>query len=190
MTDAEKSSETEVTEEQLMEAYAGGDTSAFRELFHRLAPVLSRVVRMHASSEEESRDVLQQTFLQLHRSRHDYRKGAPLRPWLFTIAYNLCRDRGRTIGRHREVPLESAPSIAADGTPAEVVEKARRFERLHRALASLPDDQRRVIELHWFAALPLSDVANGLGVSLSAVKVRAHRAYKRLRETLAADGDL
>jgi RNA polymerase sigma-70 factor (ECF subfamily) len=52
---------------------------------------------------------------------------------------------------------------------------------LRQALARLPDEQRRVIEMHWFAGLPLPEVATALSVSLSAVKVRAHRAYERLR---------
>ena len=84
-----------------MAAYADGDHAAFRELFARNAPLLTRVVRSQVASDDECRDLVQQTFLQLHRARRDYRKGEPLRPWLLTIAYNLCRDRWRALGHRR-----------------------------------------------------------------------------------------
>jgi RNA polymerase sigma-70 factor (ECF subfamily) len=168
-----------------MAAYAEGDQAAFRELFARNAPLLTRVVRAQVGSDDECRDLVQQTFLQLHRARRDYRKGEPLRPWLLTIAYNLCRDRWRALGRRREIPIEQAPPPVESTTASDLLQERQRAARLHAALAGLPDEQRRVVEMHWFAGLPLPDVATALGVSLSAVKVRAHRAYERLRNDLA-----
>jgi len=167
-----------------MAAYADGDHAAFHELFERNAPLLTRVVRAQIRSDEEARDLVQQVFLQLHRARRDYRKGDPLRPWLFTIAYNLCRDRWRAAGHHHDVPIEQAPPAADQASAADLLQERQRANRLRAALVALPDDQRRVIEMHWFAELPLPDVAAALGVSLSAVKVRAHRAYERLRKNL------
>ena len=180
----EPSTASGVSDEQLMTAYVGGDQTAFRELFARYAPLLGRVVRAQVSSDDESRDLVQQTFLQLHRARNDYRHGEMLRPWLFTIAYNLIRDRWRARARGREVPLEQAPPPVETATPADSLQERRRAESLRAALASLPGDQRMVVEMHWFAGVPLPEVAVTLGVSLSAVKVRAHRAYQRLRAEL------
>lgn len=186
--DLEKSSQPKgVSDEQLMAAYIEGDEGAFRLLFARYAPLLTRVVRRQVFSDEESRDLVQQTFLQLHRARRDYRAGDPLRPWIFTIAYNLCRDRQRSFGRRHEVPLEQAPPQIDTSTPADVMQQRRRAAQLHTALAALSQDQRQVVELHWFAGIPLPEVATTLGVSLSAVKVRAHRAYERLRKNLNLD---
>ena len=167
-----------------MAAYVAGDQAAFRLLFARNAPLLTRVVRAQVGSDEECRDIVQQTFLQLHRSRRDYHKGEPLRPWLLTIAYNLCRDRWRALGRRREIPIEHAPPPVESVTASDLLQERQRAVRLREALASLPDEQRQVIEMHWFAGLPLPDVATALGASLSAVKVRAHRAYERLRNNL------
>ena len=56
--------------------------------------------------------------------------------------------------------------------------------RVHTALAQLVPAQRVVIELHWFQGLPFAEIALAVGASLSAVKVRAHRGYKKLRELL------
>ena len=87
------------------------------------------------------RDLVQQTFLQLHRSRRDYRPEAPLRPWLFTIAYNLCRDRWRVLGKRREVALEEAVQPVDLTTPADGLEARQRAVRLRAALARLPDNR-------------------------------------------------
>ena len=168
-----------------MAAYADGDHGSFRELFARNAPLLTRVVRAQVASDDECRDLVQQTFLQLHRARRDYRKGEPLRPWLLTIAYNLCRDRWRSLGHRKEIPIDDAPAPVEPTTASDLLEERQRAVRLRAALTGLPPEQRQVVELHWFAELPLPDVAVALGVSLSAVKVRAHRAYERLRNNLA-----
>jgi RNA polymerase sigma-70 factor (ECF subfamily) len=182
---------TNLGDEQLMTAYVGGDQQAFRQLFARYAPLITRIVRMHVASDEEARDLTQQTFLQLHRSRRDYHADQPLRPWLLTIAYNLIRDRWRARGRRQEVPLEQAPQQVDDAAPAdEALDDGHRAQCLRTALGRLPVEQRQVVELHWFASVPLPEVAVTLGVSLSAVKVRAHRAYKRLREHLTSLGEM
>ena len=189
MQEAERASGA-VSDEQLMSAYAAGDQGAFRELFARYASVLARVVRAQGASDDESRDLVQQTFLQLHRARRDYRAGEPLRPWLFTIAYNLCRDRWRILGRRREVPMEQAPPPIDSATPVDHLQERRRAELLRAALATLSEDQRRVVEMHWFAGVSLPEVATALGISLSAAKVRAHRAYERLRQNLDLRGEV
>src|SRR5438128_1919265 len=93
------------SDEELMRAYVSGDSAAFRELFERYGPVLLRVMRHQLRRPEEARDLVQQTFLQLHRSRLDFREGAQLRPWLFTIAMNLKREYFRRAGRRPESEL-------------------------------------------------------------------------------------
>lgn len=174
-----------------MVAYAGGDQAAFAQLFTRYAPLVAGLMRGGMHGDEESSDLVQQTFLQLHRARRDYRPGQPLRPWLLTIAYNLKRDHWRRKGRRPEVPLDRAPEQVNGRTPAAALEREIRSRRLQQALAELSDDQRQVIELHWLGGIPFSEIAGTLGVSVSAVKVRAHRGYKKLRGLLEqADGEM
>ncbi len=166
-----------------MAAYRAGDASAFRELYERYSPVLYRMMLRDLRRPEEARDLVQQTFLQLHRARNDFDPSQRLRPWIFTIALNLKREHFRRVKRRPESPLEGealervADPVGGDGR----VEATR---ALRVGLAELPRDQREVIELHWFEGLPFSEVAQVVGASLSAVKVRAHRGYTRLRHLL------
>ena len=143
-------------------------------------------------SPDEARDVLQQTFLQLHRARNDFRPGANLKPWLYTIGMNCIREQHRRRGRRRELPLEPTDEakLTIDEDLVEANQETRLAQkRLHAALASLPENQREVIELHWFQGRPFAEVAKLVGASVSAVKVRAHRGYTKLRTVLTEGKD-
>jgi RNA polymerase sigma-70 factor (ECF subfamily) len=108
---------------------------------------------------------------------------------VFTIAMNLKREYFRRKKRRPERSLgdEAASEPAVPALGAARVEARRTLERV---LGGLPDDQREVIELHWFDGLEFPEVALVVGASVSAVKVRAHRGYVRLRQALGDDADL
>lgn len=171
------------SDEALMMAYVAGDKAAFRVLFERYSPQVLALARRRVSSDDEARDITQQTFLHLHRARNDFRSDAKLRPWLFTIAMNLVREHYRRRGRRREALLEPErmPEPPSDGDP---VRQGELQKQVQRALATLPDGQREVIELHWISGIPYEQVAEIVGASEAAVRVRAHRAYAVLRELL------
>jgi RNA polymerase sigma-70 factor (ECF subfamily) len=177
------------SDEQLMEAYAAGDAAAFRVIFERYAPLLMRAMLRELYAREEANDLVQQTFLQLHRARADFDAGQKLKPWVFTIAMNLKREYFRRKKRRpeRSLDAESVPEPAVGALGAARVDARR---TLARVMGDLPADQREVIELHWFDGLEFPEVATVVGASVSAVKVRAHRGYVRLRQALGDDAEL
>lgn len=167
-----------------MGAWCAGDPSAFDELFARWAPTLRRLLGRRVAGQQDAEELVQETFLRLHRARRDYRAGSPLRPWLVTIALNVEREHRR---RGRRRPLEFVGEVDERAARTEPPPTAARLD-VHRALAGLPDDQREAIELHWLAGLSFPEIAAAVGASLSAVKVRAHRGYHRMRASLSAEG--
>lgn len=176
------------TDEALMAAYVAGNGRAFELLFRRYGPVLFGMARRQLRSEDLAKDLVQQTFLHVHRARNDFRPGARLKPWLFTIATNLVREHHRRRARRPETSYEQAredaPSVEPVQEPIDLaaLESARLdVRRLHEAFGQLPESQRLVIELHWIQGHPFADVAEMVGASVSAVKVRAHRGYQRLK---------
>ncbi len=180
------------SDEELMFSYVKGDEAAFRELFQRYAPILLRLLQRTVGRTADAQDLTQQTFLQLHRARHDFRRDMRLRPWVMTIALNLARDVLRRRGRRPELEIDEEVLAAPAGTASAA--NADERARVRRALEELPTEQREVIELHWFEDLPFNDIAVMLGCSAGAVRVRAHRGYVNLRKTLgsavaAADDD-
>jgi len=170
-----------------MAQYVLGNSSALSEIFKRYGTLLMRVMMRGGYSEADANDMVQQAFLQLHRARHDFRPSARLKPWLFTIALNVKRQLIRSRKRRPESPLEmeggGEPSVDAHDP---VMMERRRLVR--KALLQLPDAQREVIELHWLAGMTFPEVAEIVGASVSAVKVRAHRGYGRLKDALKALG--
>lgn len=173
------------TDEELMAAYVAGDDAAFDLLFQRYAPMLLRMMRRQLAQPEDGQELVQQTFLQLHRARLDFEPGRRLRPWLMTIAFNLKREYFRRKKRRPEAPLDVDPAV--DDPNEHRLERTQAAEGLQRALARLPEGQRVVIAMHWFDGLSFPEVAEITGLTLSAVKVRAHRGYRALRELLESE---
>lgn len=173
------------SDEELFASYRAGHRAAFDEIFRRYSGALMRFMMRQVRSRADAAELVQQTFLQLHRSRNDFRDGALLRPWLYTIALNLRREFFRVRARRPQTvsEVQEAPD---DSTPEGLLEDAQLALRVRKALAQLPEGQRLVIELHWFEGASFPEVAAALGVGLSAVKVRAHRGYSTLRKTLGA----
>lgn len=179
---------SERSDEELMRAYVGGDEAAFDVLFRRYAPVVHGVVRRALRDDELARELTQQTFFRLHGARADFRLDSKLRPWLFTIAMNLVREHWRRQKRrpHVDEDVEQRAAPVAEHLPMEL---ERRSRALHAALEALPTSQREVIELHWFQERPYKEVADILGTSEGAVRVRAHRAYTTLKSLLGQVGE-
>lgn len=172
------------TDEALLLAWRDrGDRAAFEALFRRYAPRLEGYFLRSLGRPQVAKDLTQQTFLHLHRARADFSAGRPVRPWIYTIAANVKRMYARTRGRRPEAPYD--PEVHEQITPAGASTPEQRAVR--RALAQLPDGQREVVLLHWYEGLTFPEVAAAVGASTSAVKVRAHRAYKRLRAVLDAE---
>lgn len=164
-----------------MLAYLGGDRSAFKELFERYAPKLERLLLRDVYAREEIRDLVQQTFLQLHRARLDFDPSQRFRPWLYTIALNLKREHFR---RSRRRPTVLMGTLDERSAPAGAHAAFEAHRSLSWALAQIPEAHRSVIELHWFEGLSFPEVAKCLAITQVTAKVRAHRGYTALRKLL------
>ncbi len=163
---------------------ASGDRAAFEELFRRHAPRLKGFFVRAVGDTAVAQDLVQQTFLHVHRARHDFHLGQPVKPWLYTIALNVRRELFRRRGRKPETQLDPerhpTPTVQPDSSTVE--ERAVR-----RALQTLPEGQREVVLLHWYEGWTFPEIAEMVGASHSAVKVRAHRAYEKLRAMLGEE---
>jgi RNA polymerase sigma-70 factor (ECF subfamily) len=125
---------------------------------------------------------VQQAFLNAHVARHRFEPGQRFRPWITRILVNLVLDHQRTLRRRPVAELEPEELAAPDSRTAA---ERREFQtRARRAVAELSPPKRQVIELHFLEERPFPEVARRLGEHVSTVKVRAHRAYRELRERL------
>jgi RNA polymerase sigma-70 factor (ECF subfamily) len=179
------------SEDTLMRAYVAGDRHAFSRLFERLAPDIHAFFVRSLRSRTIAEDLVQTTFLKLHRARARWRPDLPVRPWVFAIAARVRQDHLRRARGLAEVAGEDEIAAAEAGGGAVVPEleggifQKSRAERVRHALDTLPESQRIVIHLHRYEGMTFADVARVLGTTEGAVKLRAFRGYERLRSALA-----
>jgi RNA polymerase sigma-70 factor (ECF subfamily) len=172
-----------------MDRYAAGDDAAFAELYDALAPrlygYLLRQTRQHAKAE----DLVQLTFMKIHRARGTFLAGASVLPWAYAIARRLmiddARRGGREVLRNDAEDAENAESAYAPDPPAdERILAAELGQRIRTEVSRLPEAQRTAFQLIKEEGLSVAEAAQVLGTTTAAVKLRAHRAYVTLRAAL------
>ncbi|MBF5045892.1 RNA polymerase sigma factor [Aggregicoccus sp. 17bor-14] len=164
-----------------MQRFIDGDAAAFDVLFERYAAPLHGYLWRLLGDRALVEDLTQATFLSLVRARGRFRPGSRFRPWLYAIATNAARDHLRRGHERLTASGELPQELAAEEAP---VQDAPLQAAVQKALAQLPESWRTVVVMHRFEELPLAEIAEILGTTEGAVKVRAHRGYERLRELL------
>ncbi len=177
--------QTFVAVDRWMERYQQADPEAPAALIGALSPALLRFFRSQVASREQADDLLQETWLRIHRVRHTYRPGEPVLPWIYAIARRVRIDgyrRTRRVAAH-EVAMETLPEL-----PVRPEQPHTRpcFDTL---VAALPDAQREVLTMLKVGGLSLEEVACATSSTVGAVKQKAHRAYQRLRQLLQAGAE-
>ncbi|HLK12379.1 MAG TPA: sigma-70 family RNA polymerase sigma factor [Candidatus Binatia bacterium] len=162
-----------------MTAAQQGDGQAYRALLDDIGPWVMSFLRSRVVDHQEVDDLYQETLLALHRARHTYQPPRPVDPWLFAIA-------GHVLSRYmRRRRLRSARELLVETLPQTAVEDAGHgAPQLAEALLRLPPNQRQAIELLKLEGLSVVAAAARAGTTAGALKVRAHRAYKALKELL------
>jgi RNA polymerase sigma-70 factor, ECF subfamily len=171
--------------EMLMARYQEGDFGAATALIDHISPQLYRFFLGQFASRPDADDLLQETWLRIHRVRHTYRPGEPVLPWFYAIARYVRVDHYRKTVRTtgREQRLEEIAEFAATN-PAET---GGGYD-LEMLLAPLPASQREVIEMLKVAGMSLEEVARATSSSVGSVKQKVHRAYEKLRERMSEMG--
>jgi RNA polymerase sigma-70 factor (ECF subfamily) len=168
----------------LMADYQAGRIEAFDALYAALAGDLRACLIGLCRDAARADDLLQETFLQIHRARASYRPGLPVRPWVRAIATRVyLMDRRAAMRRDRHEARAGAPEPGA-ATAADRVVGAR--HGLVRALAGVPADTRAAFLLHHLFGFTFAEIAARLGIPAGAAKVRSSRARLRLRTLLGA----
>jgi RNA polymerase sigma-70 factor, ECF subfamily len=176
----EKPTSREISLEALLEGYQQANADDTAELIDRLSPDLLRFFLAQEKTRSEAEDLLQNTWLRIHKVRHTYRRGAPVLPWVFAIAKRVRVDgyRKRRRIQHHEIATDSLPLDSAAHEPARAAVPT--FESL---IAHLPESQREVLTMLKLNGLSLEEIAQATSSSVGAVKMKASRAYATLRNS-------
>jgi RNA polymerase sigma-70 factor (ECF subfamily) len=169
-----------------MERYAQGDEGAFASVYDSVAPRVHAYLLRQTRDRAIADDLLQQTLLQMHRKRGTYAVGLPVLPWAFAIARRLYIDECR---RRKTDALWSARDVGegdhlAWASPLDEVASREAARLVEAELARMPGNQRVAFELLKVDGLSHQEAAQMLGTTVSAVKLRAFRAYAAIRAVL------
>ncbi|CUW40110.1 putative RNA polymerase sigma factor [Magnetospirillum sp. XM-1] len=176
--------------QELMRAAQAGDGRAYGALLAQVAPIIRRVVGKRWRG-PDAEDIVQEALLSLHAVRHTYDPGRPFLPWLLAIVQYRVADAARRHARRaaREAPecgfergLPDVAAPAAEEGPGDP-------HLLARALADLPEGQRRAVRLLKLEERSLKEAAEATGMSVGALKVAVHRGIKALRAKLTGRGE-
>jgi RNA polymerase sigma factor (sigma-70 family) len=170
----------------LMVRYQAGEMTAFEELYAALASPLRGYLRTLVAPGLEVEDLLQNAFLQMHRSRRSYQPGQPVKPWVYAIARNVGLMARRSSGRRAKretLADDELPEVAVAAAGISVLDRLT----LERLLEGLADPGREALWLHHVDGLSFREVGAVQGVSETAAKVRAHRALAELKQRATAE---
>lgn len=172
-----------------------GDSDALAELVARYGPDVRRMSRSVCVHADNADEVSQETLLALVRSLRDFRGESALTTWLFAVARHAClKCRRRSLSNG--LPVSSLETLAVEtldglvepgSSPEEEAAHGEALERLHAAIRALEPAQREVLVLRDVAGAGAAETARALGISVSAVKSRLHRARAKVRAAIQGD---
>lgn len=171
---------------KLMVSAQAGDESAYRQLLTELTSVIGNFLRSRFGNHHFIEDCVQETLIAIHQARHTYDQHRPFRPWLFAIVRHkaidtlrMQRTRQRITNQYQgeqEILSRTSQRSEAEG---EVI-KGRLFELLSA-------QHREVLVLTKIIGFSIAEAADKLNISESLVKVRTHRAIRKLKQIMEAD---
>ena len=183
--DAEPAPAERATDGELLVRIADRDRAAFEVLYHRYIRSVFGIAMQRLRDRERAEDAVQEMFAAVWRSAGSYKpERGPAAPWLYAIARNAVVDRIRS---HDELPMEPPDMTSDEPGPADRAESSWVSWRVHRALETLSDREREVVELAYWSGLSQSEVASFLDIPLGTVKTRTRSALAHLADVLEGE---
>jgi RNA polymerase sigma-70 factor (ECF subfamily) len=177
--------------DRLVAAACGGDRAAFDEVVRRTYVDTYTLALRLTAHEEDARDVVQETYLRAWKGLKGFRGDAQFTTWLYRITANTAYTTVKRRRRHRtgalDAMIEERIETRIDAQPEASAEQSALLARLSGALEQLPPKLRVLVVLKDVYGLTHEEIADELGISVPAAKVRLHRGRKRLRDLFHED---
>lgn len=174
---------------EAMQRVQRGDEAALGELMHTWEQPVKRLLARIVLNARDAEELAQETFVRVWTQREKFHADAEFRPWLFSIAVNLARNRLRWWRRRPSISLhewsetrEMEEERSERGAAA--LEQAERAAAVRAAIAALPVELREVVVLSEYEQLSHAEIASALGTTAKAVESRLYRARDKLRGAL------
>jgi RNA polymerase sigma-70 factor (ECF subfamily) len=167
-----------------MQAYLAGEIEAFDALYAAFAGRLRGYLLSQCRDATLADDLLQETFMQIHRSRRTYQPGRPVTPWIYAIARNVYLMKRRSAGRRNRFEESLAADVRSSDGSRDALGIIAEGDAVRRALRHIPADQRQALLMHHVQGWSFVEIASRLGIRVNAAKTRAFRGMRKMREHL------
>ena len=180
----------ELSDEELVDSTLQGNIHQFDALIERWQKPLYNFVLRFMNSEEEAREVCQDAFVNAYRNLGKFKRQSKFSSWLFKIAINRCNTMLRKRKRWRMFfdPISEreqiADSLAEERNMEQILEREQIYDRIRRAIALLPPEQKTVLLLKEYEGMKFHEISEMLDCPLSTVKSRMYYALDGLRKAL------
>jgi RNA polymerase sigma-70 factor (ECF subfamily) len=184
--------------EELMSQVQRGDMNAYQELVRLYQRKVFRVISGYHRDREDAMEVVQDTFLKVYTARETWERKSSFSAWLYRIAINASIDRYRRGDKQKTASLEDvlegqiqkSPASGGSSTPLDRLRERERRKVLENAVRRLPERQREVVSLRYFADLQLEEIAHVLQCPLGTVKSNLHKAVLALKTMLVGQKEV
>lgn len=175
-----------LTDEQLMERTSEGSERAFAELYNRYAQRLqSFLYRQLGGDQELAADYTHDTFLRIYDARRQYRQNQSFQTWLFSVAYNLCKNRYRHLQVETKAMAQIEQQPEVEQPDVEVrLNREELDEALRNVLNHLPADARMLFALRFEEELTVAQTATIMQLPEGTVKSRQHKIMNHIKQQL------
>lgn len=168
-----------------MQAALAGDKRAYEDVLKAITSRLNAYLGRKLAPKDRD-DVVQEILLSVHKSRHTYDNSRPLMPWVMAIANFRLQDFWRKHYGHGFKDMADIEELK-DILGADETKSMETREDIRRIVVTLSPKQREIIDLMYRQDKSVQEVADELKMSVSAVKVAAHRSYKIFRKQLSKE---
>lgn len=177
-----------MTDDLLIRMVRAGKAEAYRALVERYQDMVYNLCFKILLDEDEAKDAAQETFIKAYQALNSFREQSKFSTWLYRIASNMALAKTRR--KKRVVPLEDARNVASEGQTGDhqpdSMSQEERSRYLHLALAQLEENDRLLLSLYYLEEVSMDETAEISGLDKNGVKVRMHRARKKLYTVLSS----
>jgi len=170
-----------LTDEKLMNDVCRGELSEMSQLWNRYHVRIYNYFRKTGQDKSTSEDLTQTVFERALKYRKSYKDSYPFKSWIYRIASNVKVDHFKKSSRSEYAGLENVHAASTD-TADQNITQGEKYNQLYQAMSSLSDEQKKVIYLAKYEEMKYVDIAEIIGCSESALKVKVHRAMKTLKK--------
>jgi RNA polymerase sigma factor (sigma-70 family) len=174
-----------VVDVEVAARFRDGDPEAVRAVYREYGRLVYAVAYKALGDRDLTEEATQQTFVRAWQAAHTFDPTRELGPWLATIARRTAIDVFRRESRRQHVPIEDvAPSDRSVVTLPVGIDESFAIWEVRRAVAELPEEERRLVALQHLEGLTHVEIAERLGIPIGTVKSRSFRAHRHLAAAL------